>query len=217
MDQLHDQVARARRRLVLEQFLANIVWSIFAALVIALVAIAVPRLVAIHLPEHWDLTCVLVALVVGVVGAGIWTYATRRSEHDAAEEIDRRFDLRERVASSLSLSADDRATDVGRAVVNDALRAVGRINVGEKFRVRLNRRAWLPLVPAIVAFALVVFVEPREAASSLDPNSAAKTQEQIKNATESARKKLEEQRKLADKQGLKEAGDLFKQIEQGTK
>jgi hypothetical protein len=218
MDQLHEQIARARRRLVLEQFFADAVWCVFAALAVAAVAIAAPRFVSIHgLPSHWDLACLVGALVVGIVAAAIWTYARRRSPLEAAIEIDRRFDLRERVASSLSLSLDDRETDAGKALVNDALRVVGRINVGEKFRVHVGRRAWLPLVPAIIAFALVIFVDPREAASNLDPDSAANAQAQIKNANDSLRKKLEEQHQLVDKQGLKEAGDLFKQIEQGTK
>ena len=218
MDQLHEQVARARRRLVLEQFLARVVWCVFAALVVAAVAIAVPRLIAIpSLPLRWDAICLIAAVAAGVVIAGVWTYLAHRSDLEAAVEIDRRFDLRERVASSLSLSPDDQTTDAGKALVNDAIRAVGRLDIGSKFRVQLSRRAWLPLVPAIIAFALVLFVNTREAASNLDPNSAANVKEQIKNATESARKKLEEQHKLADKQGLKEAGDLFKQIEQGTK
>jgi hypothetical protein len=218
MDQLHEQVARARRRLVLEQFLAHAVRCVFAALVVATVGIAVPRLIAIHsLPSRWDAICLVCALGCGLWAAIAWTYMKSRSALEAAVEIDRRFDLRERVASSLSLSPEDQTTDAGRALMSDAVRAVSRIDVNEKFRVRLSRRAWLPLVPAVIAFLLMIFVDTREAASNLDPNSAANTQEQIKNANDSLRKKLEEQRKLADKQGLKEAGDLFKQIEQGTK
>ena len=96
--------------------------------------------------------------------------------------------------------------------------AVGRIDVGEKFRVRLSRRAWLPLVPAIIAFALSGFRRsPRSGQQSRSGIRPPKHRSRSRTPSESLRKKLEEQRKLADKQGLKEAGDLFKQIEQGTK
>ena len=71
-----------------------------------------------------------------VVTAIAWTFLSNRSPLDAAIEIDRRFDLRERVASSLSLSPEDQTSEAGRAVVNDAVRAVQRIDVDEKFRVR---------------------------------------------------------------------------------
>src|SRR5258708_5321956 len=123
MDQLHEQVARTRRRLVLEQFLARAVWCLFAGLVVAAVAIAVPRLIAIHsLPSHWDAICLAVALGGGLLAAIVWTYLRSRSSLEAAVEIDRRFDLRERVASSLSLSPEDQSTDVGRALMSDAIR-----------------------------------------------------------------------------------------------
>jgi hypothetical protein len=218
MDQLHEQVARAWRRLVLEQFLARSVWCLFAALAVAAVAIAVPRVVAIDsLAAQWDAIWFLSAVGGGLLAAAVWTMFSRRTALDAAIEIDRRFDLRERVASSLSLSEADRQSDAGRALVDDAIRAASRLDVGEKFEVGLSRRAWLPLVPAALVFVLVMFFDPRVATSSVQPATSAEIQKQIREATESARKKLEEQRKQAEKKGLKAAGDLFKQIEQGTR
>jgi len=218
MNELREQVARARRRLVWEQFLARCVWCLFAALVAAAVAIAVPRVIAIAgLPARWDSIWLLGGLGVGIAAAAIWTIITRRSALDAAIEIDRRFNLRERVASSLSLSTEDLNSEAGRALVKDAVRAASRIDVGAKFRVRLGDRAWLPIVPAALVFLLVMLVDPREAASSVDPNATANIQKQIKTAAESARKKLEEQRKRAEREGLKAAEGLFKQIEEGTR
>jgi hypothetical protein len=218
MDQLRQQVARARRRLVLEQFLGRLTWCLVAALTLAAVAIAVPRLVTINgMHPNWDMIWLLGALGAGVLSAASWTLISRRSSLDAAIEIDRRFELRERVASSLSLSGDDQESEAGRAVVNDALRAVRRIDVDEKFRVRLDRRAWWSLVPAVVVFVLVMFVDNRSAESSLDPNAPANVTKQVKQSAESLRKKIEQQRKKAEERNLKAAGDLFKQIEKATR
>ena len=219
MDQLRQQVARARRRLVLEQFLGRLVWCLLGTLTFAAIGVAVPRIIAIEiLWANWDLAWLVGALAVGFLGATAWTLISHRGPLDAAIEIDRRFDLRERVASSLSLSPDEQTSDAGRAVVNDALRAVRRIDVDEKFRVQLGRRAWWPLVPAVIAFLLAAFVDNRQAASSVDPASAAHIEKQTKTALESLRKKIAEQRnKLAREKGLKAADDIFKQIEQGTR
>ncbi len=218
MDQLRQQVARARRRLILEQFLSRTVWCLLGVLTLATIAIAVPRLITINnLPANWDMTWLLGSLGAGILIAAIWTFITSRSPLDAAIEIDRRFDLRERVASSLSLSPDDQSTEAGQAVVNDALRAVGRIEVDEKFRVKLDRRAWWPLVPAAIVFVLVMFVDNRSAQSSLDPNAPAVVAKQVKQSAESLRKKIEEQRKKAEEKDLKAAEGIFKQIEQGTR
>lgn len=219
MDQLHKQVARARRRLILEQFLARLVWCLLGAFTLAAVAVAAPRVFVIDgLPANWDLACLLGGLGCAVVAATAWTFVSNRSPLDAAIEIDRRFDLRERVASSLSLSPEDQTSDAGRAVVNDAVRAVQRIDVDEKFRVRVGRWAWWPLVPAAIVFVLVAFVDNRQASSSIDPNATAKNEQQTKTALESLRKKMEEQRaKLEKEKGLEAADDVFKQIEKGTR
>jgi len=218
MDQLHAQVARARRRLLLEQFLGRCVWCLLAALSLAAVAIGVPRIVAIEgLPVDWDMIWLVGAVGGGFFAAGVWTLVFPRTALDAAIEIDRRFELRERVASSLSLSPEDRTSDAGRAVVNDAVRAVGRVEVDEKFRVRLDQRAWWPLVPALAVFVLVTFFDNRTAESGVDPNSALAEAKQTKTAIESLREKIAEQRKQAEERALPEAEDLFKQIEQASR
>ncbi len=219
MDQLRKQIARARRRLIIEQFLVRLIWCLLGTLTLAVLAVAAPRIFVIQsLPASWDMGSLVTGLVAAFLVAGVWTSISNRSPLDAALEIDRRFDLRERVASSLSLSPDDQTSDAGRAVVNDALRAVQRIDVDEKFRVQVGRRAWWPLVPAAIAFLLVALVDNREASSSIDLTAAAKSAQQTKNALESLRKKLEDQRKkLAQEKDLKGAEDLFKQIEQGTR
>jgi hypothetical protein len=219
MDQLRKQIARARRRLIIEQFLTRLVWCLLAALSLTAIAVAVPRVIAIdNLPEKWDNICLISGLVGAFVVATGWTLFSNRSPLDAAIEIDRRFDLRERVASSLSLSLEEQSSEAGRAVVSDALRAVKRIEVDDKFRVQIGRRALWPLVPAAIVFVLVAFVDNRQAASSIARAEAAKDSQQAKNSLEALRKKMEEQRKkLADDKNLKAADDLFKQVEQGTK
>jgi hypothetical protein len=84
--------------------------------------------------------------------------------------------------------------------------------------VRLDRRAWWPLVPAAIVFVLVTFVDNRQASSTIDPATAASAAKQVKNSVESLRKKLEELKKQTQNdKDLKAAEDLFKQIEQGTK
>lgn len=218
MDQLRQQVARARRRLILEQFLGRLVWCLLAALTLATLGIAAPRIIAIeNLPANWDMMWLYSAIGGGFLIAAVWTFIKSRSPLDAAIEIDRRFELRERIASSMSLSSDDQSTEAGRAVVNDALRAVGRIDVDEKFRVKLDRRAWLPLLPAVAAFVLLAFVDYRSAQSSLDPNAPVNVTKQVNKSAESLRKKIEEQRKKAEERDLKAAEGIFKQIEQGTR
>lgn len=218
MNELRRQIARAQRRLWFEQFLARSVWCLSVTLAVAAVALAVPRVVSIEgLPQRWDAVWLVAALAVGLVAAAVWTIISRRTALDAAIEIDRRFGLRERVASTLSLSAAEQQSAAGRALVKDAVRAASRIDVAERFRVRFGNRAWLPLVPATLAFLLLIVANPRVATSSLDPAAPAVVAKQINTAAESARKKLADQRETAQRLGLKDAAGLFQRIEAGTK
>ncbi len=217
MNKLLAQVRRAHRRLLIERFLRYLVWCLFAGLVLAAIAIAVPQVVAIEsLPANWTQLWLLVAGVGGVLAAAVATWVTRQSTLDAAMEIDRRFALRERVASSLALAPGDLESQAGQALLNDAARRVDRIDIAEKFRPQVDRRAWLPLVPAVLVFGLVMFGENREAESSVEPSATAAAKAQVKTANQELQKKLVEMQKKAEKKELKGAEEVFKQLEKQT-
>lgn len=215
MEQLLAQVKRARRKLWLELFLNRLLSCWFIAFILAVVAITVPKLIVVeNLPADWVLKCSITALVAGLITAGIWTVLRSRSELDTAVEIDRRYELKERIASSLSLSSEEAATPAGQALVSDAVRAVQRVDVDERFRVRLHGRPWLPLIPAVAVFLIAMLAENREAQSSADPSSQKITQEQHDNATKALRERLKKLRKQAgEKKGLEDAEGLFRELE----
>lgn len=219
MDTLLHQVQAARRRLVTEQFVRRAVWCLFAALVVAAVAIAVPKIVAIDgLPEQWAQAWLIGAGVVGLLAAGVWTLLSSRTDLDAAMEIDNRFGLRERIASSLSLPEEVQETEAGQALVNDAVHSISRVDIGDQFRVRATRAAWLPLAPALIAVGLMLFVGNREAASKPEPGLTPQQQkEAVKKSMEDLRKKIAKKQEEAEKKGLKDATGLLKKIEAGTK
>ncbi len=217
MDQILAQVKLARRRLWLELFVNRLFRCWFVAVVVAMVSIAVPKLVAIKtLPENWTLLSLGVCLTVGLGVAAVWTWLRGRSELDAAVEIDVRFGLKERVSSSLSLTPAIAETPAGQALLADAVRSVRNLDVRERFSIGLERRVLLPLTSALLAFLLVTFVANREAQSSADPGSQEATKEQIDAATKKLRERMLERRKQAAEKGLKDAEGLFRELEKET-
>jgi len=213
MDQIRQQVALARRRLWTELFLQRLVKCWFVALLAATAAVAIPRLVAVgDLPGGWDAWWLGGAVAAGLATALAWTSLRGRTTLDAAMEIDRRFDLKERVASTLSLTPDVAETEAGRALTDDAIRAVKKLHIDERFRIRLGRAAWLPAVPALLALALVGFVD-NKAQSSVDAKGDVLTNEQRNNASQALRKRLVEPRKAAAAKGLKEAEELLAKVD----
>ncbi|QDU91161.1 hypothetical protein Pla175_45810 [Pirellulimonas nuda] len=216
MEKLIEQVSRAHRRLVTEQFLRRLVWRLFAALCVAAVAVAAPKMFVIEpLPTWWAQAWVGGAVALALALAAVETAVWRQSRLDAAQEIDRRFELRERVASCMSLSESDQETEAGAALVGDAARQIDRIEIGERFRVRLGRHAWAPLVPAALVFALML-VGNRAAEGGAAPSAKTIEAAQTKEAAKSLREKIAKKRAEAEKGDLKDATGLLKQVEKGV-
>lgn len=218
MTLIEKTVAAARWRLLVRQWAGRLAKCLTAGFCLAFVAILVPKLFAIpELPAWWNAAWLGGAGVVGLIVATGWTILRPRSELDAAVEIDKRFDLRERIASSLSLDEATLETEAGRALANDAERAAERVEVSEHFRLGLDRGVWRPLVPAALALLLAALVGNREAEALAEKSPAEQiTAKQKKEAVEAARKKLAKKREQAAKDGLKDASALLKKVEEGT-
>ncbi len=215
MDHLHKQVRSARRRLILQSFIGRLTWCWFAALLLAVVAIGIGKIWPLADAISWALACVGTALVGGTLAAMVWTWLSGREALDAAVEIDRRFALKERISSTLALSPAELDSEVGQALANDAARRLKDVDVRQRFGLRLDRRAWLPLAPAVLAFILALGIDGRQpqAPAATKPADAVN----VKKSTEILAKKLEEKRKQASEAGLEEADALLKQLEARAK
>ena len=219
MDAIQQQVKRARRRLVVQQFLALLPWTLFGALLVAAGAIAVPKIWPLWETSDaasswtWVLSWSGGAVVVGLAAAALWTYFVRRTASDAALEIDRRFGLKERVSSALALNPAQHDSEAGRALLDDAARRVARVDVSERFGVSVRWTAAMPLVPAIALLLVLLLPNavPQQVEAATDEK--AMETEAIKQANERLKKQLEEQRKEMEEKGLEEAKALFERLE----
>ncbi len=154
---------------------------------------------------------------LGLLAAVVWTLLVRGSLLEAAIEIDRRFALKERVSSALTLTPADRQSEAGEALLADALRRVERIDVAGRFTVKPPRRLLLPLLPGLLAVLVALLVGPAAEGPAQAKTDDPAAKEQIKKSTDVVRRQLAERREQAKKEGLPEAEELFKKLEQGTK
>ena len=217
MEELRRHVSRAHRRLLLQQFLTALPWSLFIALVAAAMALLVPKLWPVSIdPTLWIAGWVGGSFVIGILAATIWTFAKSRSLLDAAIEVDRRFALKERISSTLALSEKELESEIGRALVDDTLRRIGNVDVRERFAVSVGWRSLLPFAPAILIFLVVLFMDDaqREDARAATATSQ-QTRKQIKVSTAALKKKIEQRKKEAEAKGLEDAEALLKELERG--
>ena len=200
METLIKQVAQARRRLMLVRFLTALrCWT--ASLLAAVVAIGVAKLFPISAGPYWAGAWISGAFAAGLLVAGVWTWIVRPNPLLAAIELDHRFALKERVSSALALSPAEQQTEIGQALVSDAVRRVQRLDVPQKFGVPLRRLHALPLVAALLAFGLTFFSD-RVSPTAANANSTTQAEvQQIQQSAEKLARKLAQPRREADEEG----------------
>lgn len=215
MEELRKQVRQVRWWLGAQRFVEVLGWCWFVALLLALALILVDK--------FWPLGIEAWVWGVGALGAGllaalVWTVVRRHSALEAAIELDQRFGLRERVSSTLALSPEERETEIGQALIADAVRRVERIDVSERFRVSLGRQMLWPLAPGLVAVLVAILIHPAVVNNPADASTdTAAAKKQVEQSSESLRRKLEEQRRRAQQEGLKDAQQLLHRLEEETR
>jgi hypothetical protein len=213
MEEIQRQVRKARRRLNGQQFLHVVIWSLTIALTIALVGLAIPRVMILSVqPDVWTWSWIGGGASLGILAGWFIAFWQRRNDLQAAIELDRRFGLKERVSSSLALSADERESEIGQVLMIDAARRVERIDIGEQFSWGWNARALLPMIPAFAMFALVYFVPHAAQQASASSGSVAEEKARIKKAVAELEKKFTEKKEALKDQGLKESEAILNEL-----
>ncbi len=215
MNEIQNQIRRARRRLLLSAMIQAVTWSTCGALLIALVAIVLPKFWPVGAAEHtyWAVSWLAGGLAVGVLAGTLWAVFRQHDELDAAIEIDLRYGLKERVSSAFALQPDELDTPAGRALVEDASRRVGRIDVREHFRPRVSWHPLLPVLIGLCACAMALFVQNAATDAAAATRNAELEKKQIRRSVEELKKRLANRKTT---QGLQDADAVIKKVQRAV-
>lgn len=212
MDHVLRKSKMARRRMTVGRFFSHLPYTLGMFLVVATVGVMIPKLTPLAVePELWFGSWLGAAAVIGLMVNSVMTWMGRPSLNDAAAEIDRRFGLRERLSSSLMLSAEDRETNLGQALAADASRRAEVLDIPARFDWGLHSRLLLPVVPLLLS-ALYFYIPDRQSAAG-DSKDQALTTNQVKNSTQPLLEQIKKKREQAEKEDLKDAIEMFKKLE----
>lgn len=154
------QLARVRRRLLLQSLLIALAWGWGIALVLAAGwFLAEPYLwpdAAVWL--RWTVAGGLVA--IGTVLAVVPVVLRAPSRVMAALALDERFQLKERATTALTLSEAERASAAGEALLADANSRLGPLRIRDRFPLRLPWMAGLVPVGVLALLLLALFYKP---------------------------------------------------------
>ena len=217
MNQIQKQINRAQRRMLVSHFVKALCICLCVGLTIAAIGIAIPKIWHLSFLNNesatstWLWSWISGGVLFGIVSSGIWSYSSKATQHDAAIEVDRRFKLKERLSSALSLSNNQLESEAGQALVNDAIDRAETIDVGEQFQFQPSRQMLLPILPAILLLGLI-FV-PDAVAKEVPEAKPEKQNTEIKTAIEEARKKIKKKIEEMEAKGLKDASKDLKSLQ----
>src|SRR5262249_17435993 len=160
-------------------------WSLFTTLLLAAIGLAIPRIWVLSVDQQiWDWSWIGGGIAAGLAMAAIWTCIIRRTRLDAAIELDPRFRPTEPRSRTLAPTPNELDSDIGQALMTDAIRRVERIDVREQFRVSPTWRIVLPLAPAIAVILLALLPNAATKTAEATSEPPAEIKKQIKTATQ---------------------------------
>lgn len=217
MDTIWAQVRRAWRRLLLTQFFRLLCMVLTATLLLGAGGLLIPRLWPLAVSRAvWDMAWLASAVAVGLLVSLLLTWWKAGSRLEAALEIDRRCDLKERISSAVALSLDEQGTAMGRALVEDARRRIERLDVSGAIPVVVPRRG-LVLVASSLGVAIFLTQVPLRheriegAEKERQAAQAEAVRQQVVTATKKLQAQLQEVQKKAEEGSLPDA-DFLRQV-----
>lgn len=215
MNRIEYQVRTARRRLILGRFGRALCVTLFAALIVATLAIAVPAIWVMDVDFNtWTQYWIVGSVVAALLAAVGYALTTAPSETEVAQEVDRRFGLRERISSSMTLEERDRESDFGLALMADAEKRAAQLEIADRFALKPTRLGWLPISLVPVLAIVLLLVEPaRESNAGSTSKTDVEEIKQVKKVAEQLKRRIQQKKRTADAEGLKEAKELFEKME----
>jgi hypothetical protein len=164
--------------------------------------------------QTWTYAWLGGSVLAAIVAALAYAWWTVPSFASVALEVDKRFGLRERLSSSVSLDDDDRSSPFGIALVADAEKRANQLDVADRFSIKPSRLGLLPVSIIPVLAVVLMLVEPMSATSaSSTSKSDVEEVKQVKTVASQLKKRIQQQRRKAESEGLKEAEALFEKME----
>jgi hypothetical protein len=215
MNRIESQVRVARRRLILGRFGQAFCVTLFAGLIVATIAIAVPALRFLEVDyTTWVYAWLGGSAVAAIIAAAGYALLTAPSVDTVATEVDKRFGLRERLSSSLTLEELDRESDFGIALLADADKRAAQLHIADRFQIKPSKLGWLPVSLVPVLAIMLLLVEP---AKQSDAGSTRKVDavelKQVQSVATQLKKRIVQQKRKAEADGLKESQELFERME----
>jgi chemotaxis protein histidine kinase CheA len=157
---LDRQINRVRRRLFLQQLVVYLAWSWLGAFAVATAWFLLQPLLLQEAPAWLRWTVLGAGMGLATLASVLLAVFKAPSTLTAALSLDERFQLRERVTTSLTLDATMAQSPAGQALFADVQRRLDPVRVGDRFPVKVPMTAWFVPAGAAAIAVITLFYNP---------------------------------------------------------
>lgn len=214
MNKVPNEVIIARRRLCVAAGLRALPWVLVLCFSVCFLALLIPKIT--YLPytyaswsRLWFMGAACAAMVLTIVVAVV----RRPSLSVAALEVDKRYQLQERLSSLLALPEAERETAAAMALQRDTQLKLDRLDVRDKFPMQMSKNTPWVLLPLILCIGLSWVPDVSQASLAALSPEAKQRLENVKQRTAPILTQVKTLREEIDKQELKEVSEDLKKIE----
>ena len=214
MDNISQQIRIASRRLFVQNYLATLPRWLLVTFGLCFVGLLLPKITVIDVNlELWNQIWLATSAGIAILGNGLRTWLRHPSHEQVAMEVDKRFQLRERLSSALLMDEAQRSTPVGAALLEDAIAKANRIDVRDKFT--FQAPATLPwiLLPILACVALLWVPNATSKESELAAEQSTARITQVKAQTKTILDQIQKLKTEAAEKGLKDIADDYDKLE----
>jgi len=210
-------VRRAKNRLMLAAFGRSVCYTISAAAIVSIVSNLTLVLAGVHNSVVLTQVVPAVAFGLALIISILYTWLDRPSEVLAAQELDRRFSLKERLCTVVMMKKIHTNDAVTRAVIAESEEVAKQIDVAEKFALRPTTLLCWPCSLLLLLFFCYFFVNSDALANSKTSVSGQGLENsQTQEVAKILKREMSQRKKLAAEKGLLESEQLYGRLERNV-
>lgn len=214
MKAIHSVVRNAQKRLILATFGRSMCYTISAAAIVSIVSILAQHVASWQDSVLLDQGIPVLAFGFALTISLFYTWLHRPSKVSAAQEVDRRFSLKERLCTVVMMNDRNPDDAIACALIAESEKVAKQVNLATEFTLRPTAILCWPCTLLVLLFLCHLFGDVNALAGGKNSEAIQRSEKSpIQEVAKILKRQMIQRRKLAAEKGLIESEQLYSRLE----
>lgn len=214
MKAIHSVVHNAQKRLILATFGRSMCYTISAAAIVSIVSILTQHVASWQDSVLLDQGIPVLAFGFALTISLFYTWLHRPSKVSAAQEVDRRFSLKERLCTVVMMNDRNPDDSIACALIAESEKVAKQVNLATEFTLRPTAILCWPCTLLVLLFLCHLFGDVNALAGGKKSEAIQRSEKSpIQEVAKILKRQMIQRKKLAAEKGLIESEQLYSRLE----